>query len=231
MISLCAQAGWDYVIVDTEHTEGDLSTLASQALVAKYEALSFLVRVPDKLYHQMARVLDIGAEGLILPRVDTREEVQRIIRSTKYYPLGERGASVSTAVTRFRPVGAQEYMEWANREILIVIQIESQKAVDNIDELVSYEGVDAVMIGPMDLSQNMGIAGQLDHPLLEEAYEKVIAGCRRHGVAPGIHLSNLDAVAKWVGRGMRFVTYQYDGKLLLDTCSTAVAKLRNLERG
>src|SRR5687768_16937002 len=93
-IPLCASAGWDYIILDTEHNDYDTETLASMSLIAKYEEIALLARVPDKLYHQMAKSLDLGLEGLILPRVDTEEEAQHVIRSCKYHPLGIRGASV-----------------------------------------------------------------------------------------------------------------------------------------
>ena len=90
-IALSAAAGWDFVILDTEHCGFDFQTLSQAALVSKYEPLCTMVRVPDKQYHQMARALDLGAEGLVLPRVDTVEQVEGIIKATKYYPMGERG--------------------------------------------------------------------------------------------------------------------------------------------
>ena len=230
-ITMCAAAGWDYVIVDTEHCDFDFETLAAMAMVAKYEEVVLLVRVPDRLYHQLARPLDIGAEGLIIPRVETPDEVKHIIESTKYYPLGRRGASVSSISTRFRQHDAAEFLEWSNRETLIIIQIESQTAVDHIDDLVSIAGVNGVMIGPFDLSQSMGIPGQLQHPRMMEAYQQIIEACNRHQVAPGIHLQNLDAVSKWVNAGMRFMTYQYDVKIMTDASRAALSELRAIPVG
>ncbi len=211
VIPMAAAAGWDYVILDSEHCGFESETISDLCLISKYEeSLTTLVRVPDKLYHHIARALDLGAEGLVLPRVDTRDEVESIIQAAKYHPLGKRGASVSQIATRYRPVPARQYLDWANRETLIVIQIESQQAVDNVDNLVSVEGVDAVMIGPFDLSQDMGIPGELDHPRVADAYRNVIAGCRRHGVAAGVHLQTLSSAREWIGEGMRLITFQYD---------------------
>src|SRR5690606_16134289 len=124
------------------------------------EELGFFVRVPDKLYHQMAQTLDIGAEGLVLPQVKNRKETEEIIKFTKYAPWGRRGVSISETVTRFRNTDPLFYMEWANREIMTIIQIESEEGVNNVKEIVSTKGVDAVMIGPADLTQDMGIPGQ-----------------------------------------------------------------------
>lgn len=228
VISLCAAAGWDYVVLDTEHRDCDPETFKSLALTAKYEELSFLVRVPDKLYHQMANALDLGAEGLVLPRVDTEEEVQHIIRSTKYFPLGQRGASISNISTLFRDCSAEQFLEWSNEETLIVIQIETEDAVNRVDSIVSVGGVDAVMIGPFDLSQSLGVPGKIRDPRVQEAFQVVIDSCNRHGVAPGVHLTDLEDVRKWASRGMRFITFQYDSKYLLSAFRQTVARLKEL---
>jgi 2-keto-3-deoxy-L-rhamnonate aldolase RhmA len=227
-VPLCATAGWDFVVLDTEHQQHDYEGLAALCLAAKYEELAFLVRVPDKLYHLMARPLDLGAEGLVIPRVETPEEVRYILQSSRYAPLGRRGASISSIATRFRDCGAAEFLDWSNRESLIVIQIESQEAVDRVDELVSIEGVDAALIGPFDLSQSLGIPGELDHPRLAEAYERVIAACARHGVAPGAHLQSIESVHRWREAGMRLFLYRYDIQLFLDVSCEALQRLRSV---
>tara|TARA_R110002049_G_scaffold1537_4_gene11879 strand:+ start:34746 stop:35534 length:789 start_codon:yes stop_codon:yes gene_type:complete len=226
-IALCAAQGWDYIIMDTEHNDYNVETLANCALVAKYENMTLLVRVPDKHYHLMAQILDIGSEGLVLPQVKTKEETDMIIQSTKYAPMGKRGVSISEVVTRFRSHDHVEYMEWANEELLTVIQIESREGVDNIEEIVSTKGVDAIMIGPADLSQDMGIPGQLEHPDLENAFRKIIKACKKHNVAPGIHLANMELANKWIIEGMRFVTYSYDIKLFKESSKNALMSLRS----
>ena len=231
-VPLAASCGWDFVILDTEHCDFDTVQIAALALVGRYEEeLTLLIRVPDKEYHLMARTLDLGVDGLILPRVDTPRQVAEIIRSTKYRPMGERGASISTVCTRFRSVSGPEYLEWANRELLNVIQIESEEAVNRVDELVAPEGIDAVLIGPFDLSQSLGIPGQLSHPRMQEAYREVIRGCDQHGVAPGVHLQTIEEVGQWVGEGMRFVTFQYDSKLLQEASRGWLKQLRKIGPG
>ncbi len=226
-IPMAAAAGWDYVILDSEHRAFGLQRLSDLCLISKYEpSLTTLVRVPDKSYHHVARTLDLGAEGLVLPRVDTRDEVDRIIQAAKYHPLGSRGASISQVATRYRAVPARQYLDWANRETLIVIQIESEAGVENVDSLVSAEGVDAVMIGPFDLSQDMGIPGELEHPRLVDAYRRVIAGCRRHGVAPGVHLLTVPSARQWIQEGMRLLTFQYDALVFKQRSQEILETLR-----
>jgi 2-keto-3-deoxy-L-rhamnonate aldolase RhmA len=225
-IALSASQNWDYVILDTEHNDYSIETLADMALVAKYEDMALFVRVPDKLYHQMAQVLDIGAEGLVLPQVKTQAEAEHIIRSTKYAPMGKRGVSISETVTRFRNYGVVEYTQYANEENMTIIQIESEEGVNNVEKIVSTKGVDAIMIGPSDLTMDMGIPGQFSHPRVEEAFREIIVQCNKYGVAPGIHLSNMEDVRKWVGEGMRFVTYSYDIQFFKDASREAVSRLR-----
>jgi len=227
-LSLCASEGWDYIILDTEHNDYDYETLANFSLVAKYEETALYVRVPDKLYHQMAQMLDIGAEGLVLPQVKTGEETGHIIRSVKYAPMGTRGVSISTTTTLFRDYTIDEYTAWSNRELMTIVQIESEEGISNAEKIISTKGVDAIMIGPADLSHDMGISGQLHHPRMEEAFHEVISQCNKYGVAPGVHLNNMEDVDRWVKSGMRFITYGYDSKFLKDAYKQALGNLRNI---
>jgi len=229
VISLSAAAGWDYVVLDTEHRDYNPESLKALSLVAKYEKLGFLVRVPDKLYHQMAHTLDLGAEGLVLPRVDTEEEARHIIKSTKYFPLGQRGASISNISTLFRDCSAKQFLDWSNNETLIVVQVETEEAVNRVDSIVSVKGVDAVMIGPFDLSQSLGIPGQIKDQRVADAFQTVIEACNRHGVAPGAHFTDLEHAKRWVSRGMRFITFQYDSKYLLNAFRETVNQLKQVD--
>jgi 4-hydroxy-2-oxoheptanedioate aldolase len=228
VIPVLATAGWDYIVIDTEHCAYGVETLQRLCQAASYEDMIAMVRVPDKLYHQLAQTLDFGAGGLVIPRVETRQEAERIVQSTKYFPSGQRGASKTSIAARFPECSTMSYLEWANRETLIVIQIESESGVENADELLSVEGIDAVMIGPFDLSQSLGIPGDMQNPRLQDACRSVIAACQRHGVAPGIHLQSYDAVARWVDEGMRFVTFQYDMSLLRERSKEVLSHLRKI---
>jgi 2-keto-3-deoxy-L-rhamnonate aldolase RhmA len=158
--------------------------------------------------------------------VETREEVEKIIQSTMYYPLGERGASVSGIHSGFREVHPAEYLEWANGQTLIVIQPETKKSIDNIESLVSVKGVDAVFIGPFDLSKTLGIVGQTKHPLMAECFEKVIAACRKYDVAPGVHLQDVSLAKEWIEKGMRFVGLKSDARFLMESMTAATKELR-----
>lgn len=226
VIQLMAASGWDFVLVDTEHGPVSMESVADFASVAHYEDVTMVVRVPDKLYHLLARPLDNGAEGLLCPRVDSREQAEEIIHATKYAPMGDRGVTIAGIPTAYRTVDTSEYLKFCNENTLIVVQIESEQTLDHLDEILSVEGIDATLIGPADLSQTMGIPGQMNHPRMRAAYQAVIDACNRHDVAPGVHLQDLDALSEWVGRGMRFVAYKTDFRLIQEASRAALKALR-----
>jgi 2-keto-3-deoxy-L-rhamnonate aldolase RhmA len=219
--------GWDYLIMDTEHSFFDYGALADIFTVARTEEIVPLVRVTVATYPYLARALDVGAMGVICPHVDTPEEVRHIIDSCLYAPLGQRGLSLSNIHIAHRRTNQKEYVEWANANTLVVLQPETQKAIDHIEKLVSISGVDAVMIGPQDLSLSLGIVGQLKHPMMVEAYERVIAACQKYHVAPGIHLSEFDQAKEWLAKGMRFFTFQNDIRMLMDAGKANTSQLRD----
>jgi 2-keto-3-deoxy-L-rhamnonate aldolase RhmA len=228
---LLAVSGWNYFIMDTEHCFFDYEGLADILTVARTEEIVPLVRVTANTYPLLARALDIGAMGVICPHVETADDVKLIVNSCKYAPEGERGLSMSNIHLAHRRVTSREYVEWSNANTLVVVQPETQRALDNIDHILAVPGVDAVMIGPNDLSLSLGVVGDLKHPKMVAAYERVIASCQKHGVAPGIHLTEADQAKEWLGRGMRFFTFRNDVRFLMDGSTAACGQLRSFIDG
>ncbi len=226
IVQLMGAAGWDFIIVDTEHGPLDMQTLADFASVARGEEMTVIARVPDNLYHLLARPLDVGVEGVLCPRVDSKEEAEQIVMAVKYAPLGDRGVSVSGIATGYRPAPTKAYLEEANANTLIVVQVESTLSLESIDEILSVEGIDAVFVGPEDLSQSMGIPGEITHPRMLEAYQHVIDAANRRGVAPGMHFRDLAMMQEWMSKGMRFVAYKTDFRLLLEASQNTLKALR-----
>lgn len=231
VIQLLAASGWDFVLVDLEHGQFSMETVADFASVARYEEITLIIRVSDKEYHLMARPLDNGAEGLLCPRVASRRQAEGIIQATKYAPIGDRGVTVVGINTAYRPVEMSEYLQFSNDSTLIVVQIESVETLNHLDEIFSVPGIDATMIGPADLSQTMGIPGQVNHPRMRDAYQQVIDACKKHGVAAGVHLQDPDLLKEWMLRGMRFVAYKTDFRLLQDASRAALKALRSDSEG
>ena len=229
-VPLYASIGWDFIIVDTEHNDYNNDIIGNLCLLSKYEEIDLYVRVPDKEYHLIALMLDLGADGIVYPQVKTQAESQLIKDSSRYYPIGKRGVSISEYVTRCRNISQNDYTKSMNGELVNIVQIESQEGIENIDKILSVGEIDAVMIGPADLTQDMGIPGEFHNPRVKVAFKKIIESCDNHGVAPGIHLSNIEDVRVWINAGMRFIAYSYDLKFLKDSATESLSNLQKLIR-
>lgn len=223
-----ATSGFDFMFIDTEHSPYSIETVVDIIWASKGADITPIVRVTDLEYHFIARTLDLGAQGIMVPRRETVDQVKNIIKFAKYPPLGERGLSTSPGGhTDFKSEDPAIFMEKSNDETLIIIQIESQKAIDNIEEMVSVTGVDVALIGPNDLSKSLGVVGQLDHPKVQEAIDKVIQACGEHGVASGIHAGSIPLLKEVMKKGMQFITWTTDSRILVNSCREALTKLKS----
>ena len=145
-----------------------------------------MVRVPATQYHLIARPLDVGAMGLMVPMVESAEQAQTIVDSAKYPPVGRRGAAFGVAHDDYTGGDIIEKMDIANDEVLLIAQIETARGVENVDAIAAVDGIDVLWIGHFDLTNSLGIPGQFSHPTYLEAVERVLEACQRHGKAPGI---------------------------------------------
>jgi len=213
MGQMAANAGCDFLIFDMEHSVFTQETIRRLILSAKAADVTALVRVPYTEYFFMSRSLDAGAEGLMIPRVETRDQTLKIVESVKYPPVGNRGAAFGIAHDDYKGGDIGALAERANEETLIIVQTETAKGVENVDEILSVEGVDVAWIGQCDLTISLGIPGQYDHPDFLRAFDKVLNACEKHGVALGyLPLDVPDALAM-IDRGARCIAYSADAFL------------------
>ena len=227
---MVANAQFDFVFIDMEHSSNDLSTVSDLLKVARLAGIVPIVRVPDATYHVIGPVLDAGAMGLMLPRVETRDQVEAFVRSMKYPPLGERGGSTGHAATDYQAASPAELVNHMNEHTLAIIQIERQRAVENLDDLLSVPGVDVALVGPFDLAISLG-EPSMSAPAVREAILQVIAAARRHGVAAGIHVGDVETALAWQALGMTMLSCNTDlGFFRTATEQTAAALRRGLGR-
>jgi len=179
-------AGFDFIGIDLEHST--ISQEQAQRIIAASHAsdVACLPRVSSHNGEQIRRLLDSGADGILVPQVSTRSEVEQIVEWCKYPPLGKRGYGVASA--QGYGFDFNEYVANWNERSTILIQIESIKGVEAVDELLGHDAIDGAMIGPYDLSGSLGIPGQLLNPRVAEACSRVIEACRNHGKACGTHI-------------------------------------------
>jgi 2-keto-3-deoxy-L-rhamnonate aldolase RhmA len=221
-----AAAGFDYVFIDMEHGSFNLETAHDMIVACKLAAITPIVRVGELQYTLCARLLDQGAQGIILPRVEDPRVLEEALGWLRFPPLGIRGFGINPTMLDYEAHTMPEIIAHQNRETLAVVQFETVRAVERADELLSLKGLDVVMIGPADLSISLGIPGQFDNPLLIRTVDRVIERCHAHGVVPGIQTRGIAMAKMWAERGMRFVGVAAEHVFLLEKCKEAIATLR-----
>lgn len=212
-VKVMALAGFDFLFIDMEHAMFGMETVADLVQMALVCDICPLVRVTDLSYPLVARVLDAGAQGVIIPRVETREQAETMVSYAKYPPLGRRGAG-GDARNGYERRDAKSAIEEANAETMIVLQIESLKGVENLDDIASVPGLDVICLGPLDLSISLDIPGQFDHPRFIETVQQIVATCRRHNVSCGHVEKEASALQRWYDLGMRFLVCNSDGNMI-----------------
>jgi 2-dehydro-3-deoxyglucarate aldolase/4-hydroxy-2-oxoheptanedioate aldolase len=221
-----AAAGFDYVFIDQEHGSFNLETVHDMITASKTCGITPIVRVGELQYTLCARLLDQGAQGIILPRVDDPKELEEALSWFRFPPLGKRGFGINPTMIEYETRSMPDIIAHQNRETLAVAQVETVRAVECLDELLSLKGLDVIMIGPADLSVALGMPGQFDNPTFVATIDKVIDSCNRHNVVPGIQTRGVAMAKTWADRGMRFVGVAAEHVFLLEKCKEALATLK-----
>jgi 2-keto-3-deoxy-L-rhamnonate aldolase RhmA len=212
---MLAACGLDFVIFDMEHGRCDISLLAEMVASCRGSEIVPIARVPDVGYAPLSRVLDVGARGVMVPRVETKQQAEDVVSQLKYAPMGRRGVALGIAHDLYR-AGSAEFFAQANEEIAVVLLLETERAFENLDEIVGVPGVDIAWLGHYDLTVSMGIPAQFEHPRFLAAMEALVAACRRHGVAPGFLPSSPESAVHWIRKGFRALSLGSDIGVFLD---------------
>lgn len=192
-VEVIAGAGFDWILLDSEHSPNDLESLLTQLQAAAPYATTPVVRVPWNDMVTIKRVLDIGVQSLLVPYVSTAEEARNAVSYTRYPPKGLRGVAGTTRATRFGRI--KDYARRAHEELCLLVQVETQQALDQIEAICAVEGVDGVFIGPADLHASLGYTGETANPKVLPLIDEALRRIRKAGKAPGI-LSPVEADAK-----------------------------------
>jgi 2-keto-3-deoxy-L-rhamnonate aldolase RhmA len=197
---MLADCGADFVIFDMEHGRCDIALAAEMIASCRGLPIVPMVRVPDLRGAPLSRVLDLGAGGVMVPRVETREQTEQIVAELKYAPQGRRGVALGIAHDLYRSSGA-DYFAQANEDTVVIALVETERAFENLDSIVSVAGVDIVWIGHYDLTVSMGIPAQFEHPRFLQAMDALVAACQKHGKTAGFLPATAADARHWIGKG------------------------------
>ena len=198
--------GFDWLFIDMEHSALDVDTASQIAIAALAVGITPIVRVPGKEHHHASRLLDSGAQGIVVPHVDTVEEAQRVVAHCRYPPVGHRSVVGALPQFGYQPMSVGETTIVANAETLVIVMLETPLAIRNADAIAAVPGIDVVLIGTNDLCAELGIPGQFVDPRVEEAYRTVVAACKKYNKHPGMGgVYDPPLLEKYIGYGMRFI--------------------------
>jgi 2-keto-3-deoxy-L-rhamnonate aldolase RhmA len=215
IVQFVAGLGFDYVILDMEHGSLDLGRARETMLAARAYGVAPLVRVSEAQYSLVTRALDAGAEGIVLPRVESRQQCRDLVRYARYTPDGERGVTTFGGHNDYAPVSdVSGFLAERNRNILLFVQIETRAGLNKRSDILSEGGIDGCLVGTGDLAFSLGYPGQVSHPEVIAGAESVFATCREHGLLYTIPIRTPDDTARWQAAGMNMLTLSTDGGLL-----------------
>jgi 2-keto-3-deoxy-L-rhamnonate aldolase RhmA len=204
--TIAKTCGYDWLFIDMEHNSMDVDNAAQIAMASLAVGISPIVRVPGKEHFHATRLLDSGAQGIVVPHVDTVEEAERAVAYCKYPPKGHRSAMGTLPQFAYQGVPVGEATKAANEETLVIVMVESPEAIERVDQIAAVPGIDSVLIGTNDLCAELGIPGKFDDPKVEDAYRKVVAACKKAGIHPGMGgVYDPKLMEKYIGYGMRLI--------------------------
>lgn len=218
----------DFVVLDMEHTSFDAAHIGDLCAWLKATDIAPFVRVPQDLYHFCARTLDAGALGIMVANVESAAQAKAIVDACKYAPLGKRGIALGTAHSDYVVPSPKEYFNYANQNTTVIAMIESPAGLNNLDAIASTAGVDMLWVGHYDLTSNMGIAGEFQHPDFLAALASVTAAAKRHGKVAAIQPTNMDQARQWRAIGFQVLSYSIDIAIYRQAVSAGIASLNEI---
>ena len=226
-VEVAGYSGFDFVILDMEHGPTGLPELQNLIRAALLTNIIPIVRTSDSTEISIAKPLDLGALGVQIPQVTSSKMAKDCVRASRFFPKGERGVCRFVRAANYSSMPREEYFSKAN-EILIIIQLEGKEAIQDIDNILKVEGIDIIFIGPYDLSQSLGVPGQINHPLVLESMNDIVKRARSLGIVVGTFTDTLQSAEVWKKAGVQYISYSVDVGIFTTACNQLVKELNNL---
>ena len=228
LIEIAGLAGFDFAIIDREHAAFSGETVGNLIRAAARADIAPIVRVRENSPGPILEALDLGAVGLHIPQIANAEDARRAVAAAKFPPEGERGFNPFVQAAAYGAEPIDEFRVRSNDDTLLVLHIEARDSVDRIDEILAVPGIDVAFLGPYDLSQTLGIPGQVTHPRVRDAMQAVVEAARKRNVAVGSFANSREHAELWIAAGVSYLSYSLDSVIYLDACRRARAMLESL---
>lgn len=228
VVEMLGLGGFDYAIVDLEHGPIAHNDILPLLLAAERRNIRLIARTPGLTESYFKWLLDQGIGGLQVPHVKTAEDAQRAVAFSRFSPDGERGLCRFVRAAEFSNIPKERYLTTANQRSLLILQIEGKEGVDNIREIVQVPGIDAIFVGPYDLSQSLGLIGQIWHERVTQAIREVIDICASAGVVVGVFTETPEGVKHWVDLGVKYISYRLDTEIFLNAVKSTVGEVKKI---
>ncbi len=219
--------GLDYVIIDTEHNPRSRGELGDYLAMFVATSVVPIVRIPIPDSHYVTMAIDAGAQGILAPYCETVDQVREVVKAAKYRPLKGAAAEQALATGEFPSSASREYLEARNRDNICIIGIESQAAVDNLDAILGVPGIDAIFVGPNDMSISLGVPDDYAQEVYKTTVKGIIDRCEASGLPTLVHHQTPELSEYWIQQGARFVLHGTDRRAMAEGLRTEFSRLRD----
>lgn len=220
-------SGFDYVILDTEHGPVTIESQQNNIRAAEARNTVPIIRLKDCNENTIGSALDIGAYGIQVPQINTAEEAEKVVKCAKFYPYGMRGVCRFVRAADYSDMERYDYFE-DSKNILIILQLEGVNAIKNLDDILEVDGVDILFIGPYDLSQSLGIPGQVNNPIVVDAMKNIVEKAKAKGKVIGTFVDTYEDFKLWKELGLQYLSYSVDVGMYMDICKSVNEKFKSI---
>ena len=226
LVETLGHAGMDFCIIDTEHGPISQETATDLVIAAQGVNVAAIIRVGENNERLILRALDIGADGVQVPQINVADDGRRVIHAAKYAPLGARGLSIFTRAGDYYAGRGANHTARQNDDTMVVVHIEGRQGLDNLDEIMTVEGIDVLFLGPYDISQSLGVPGEVRHPAVERALQDAAARARAQGRAVGSYARDVE-MGRWLkDLGVQYLAVNVDATIYMQACEALATALK-----
>lgn len=227
MIEIAALSGFNFVIIDMEHGPMGIETTQTLIRAAEAKGITPVVRVTENSESLILRTLDIGARCIQVPQISTKLDAEKVVKSTKFYPKGERGMCRYVRAANYTAIDSKTHFDTANDTILTIIHIEGLEGLNNLSEILEVDGIDIIFLGPYDLSQSCGVPGEVNHPKVISKMKDAVQLAKDYGKFIGTFTENEADAKKWKAIGVQYISYSVDVGLVMNSYKKITENLNN----